>query len=89
MTEYREPNNTTIELSHGGTVHVAHTPSEIATRIWDAENVMKTRFVVLERMTAFDNRADRGFPQVHLDPRHIVGIFPLTSRSDSPRVRRP
>ncbi len=78
----KEPNNNTIELSNGGLVHVAHTASEIETRIWDAENVQKSRFVVLERMTAFDSRASRGFLEVRIDPRHIVAIFPLASRAE-------
>lgn len=80
-----EPNNITIELVHGGSVHVQHTMEEIGLKIWDSKNVVPSRFIKLDRVVAFDSRQARGFPQIQIDPNHIVAMYPLTSRSDPPR----
>lgn len=40
-----------------------------------------TGLVTLTRSEGTHSRAARGFPEIHLNPDHIVGIFPLTSES--------
>lgn len=89
MSDRADPNNVTIELVHGGSVHVAHTMTEVGNKIWEAGKRPASigSFAVFKRVTAFDSRQARGFPEVWLDVRHIVGIYPLTSRSDPPRPR--
>ncbi len=82
-----EANNVTIELVHGGSIHVAHTADDVRSRMLDALCTGSPSVVRLERVTAFDSRQARGFPEVDIFVKHIVGIYPLTSRSDPPRDR--
>lgn len=82
-----EANNCTIELVHGGSIHVAHTPEEVKTWMQLAIMAPGLSLIRLERVTSFAARATRGFHDVDVNPAHITAIYPLTSRSDPPRER--
>lgn len=100
-------NNSTIELVHGGYVHVKHSANEVAAkieearlasvvrhRVWHPDNTPSRGqyvevpiagpppLIELERMEGTSARQARGFPTVHLNINHIVGVFPLTSQSE-------
>lgn len=75
-------NNCTIELVHGGSVHVSHTLAEIQERRRSAHH--SNTLVELERSTGAAAREARGFTTIALHPDHIVGVFPLISGSELP-----
>lgn len=83
-------NNCTIELVHGGSVHVIHTSDEIQHMISETHRLgqqsRRVGFIRVQRSTSHASRTSRGFPEIDLAVAHIVGIFPLISRSE-PRVR--
>jgi hypothetical protein len=85
--DLREPESCTVELVHGGWLHVAMKPSEVRERIWNAENAAQISrgarvMVTLRRSSSFITRQAQGFEDVDVNPQYIVGIFPLQTGSD-------
>jgi hypothetical protein len=72
-------NNCTIELVHGGTVHVEEDYEDLSRR-WEECFLTGQPFRVL-RSENYMSREARGFRAVSLNPTHVVGIYPLTSTS--------
>lgn len=73
-------NNCTIELVHGGTVHVEADHDMLHAQWADAR--VGGFLLRVKRMTGDPGgRKARSFPDVDLNPDHIVGIFPLSSTS--------
>ena len=74
--------NCTIELSHGGYVHVPYSPQEVRRLAVEAVE-RGDLFVDLNRLEGDPGgRQARGMLTFTVNPRNIVGIFPLVSQSN-------
>lgn len=72
-------NNCTVELFHGGRIHVAEDFDVMDTR-W-SESILSGHPMRVRRMEGHEAREQRGFPEVLLHPNQIAAIYPLRGQS--------
>lgn len=73
-------NNCTIELVHGGTVHLQEDYDHVVQWLNDPHS----RLLHFKRMAGFANRKAHDFPDVAINPAHVVGVYPLETHSAHP-----